>query len=123
METSSRDLFMHELGITQNIVAIVQENARGAPVKRVTLEIGQLSAIMADAIRFCFDICCEGTILEGATLEIMEVPGLGKCRHCGAEIRLEQPFGQCDRCDSIELDIIQGQELQIKEMEVEEVCV
>lgn len=114
---------MHELGITQNIVAIVQENARGAPVKRVTLEIGQLSAIMSDAIRFCFDICCQGTLLEGAILEIIEVPGLGKCRHCGTEIRLAQPFGQCDRCDSIELDIIQGQELQIKEMEVEEVCV
>ncbi|MEA5532674.1 hydrogenase maturation nickel metallochaperone HypA [Crocosphaera sp. XPORK-15E] len=114
---------MHELGITQNIVAIVTEQARGASVKRVTLEIGQLSAIMPDSIRFCFDICCQDTILEGATLDIIEVAGKGKCRHCGAEVALSQPFGKCDRCGSKELEIIQGQELQIKEMEVEEICV
>jgi hydrogenase nickel incorporation protein HypA/HybF len=114
---------MHELGITQNIVAIVSEEARGTPVKRVTLEIGKLSAIMPDAIRFCYDICCQGTILEGSTLEIIETPGRGKCRHCQTEVSLSQPFGKCDRCDSLELDIIQGQELQIKEMEIEELCV
>ena len=114
---------MHELGITQNIVAIVAEQAKGVPVKRVTLEIGKLSAIMPDAIRFCFDICAQDTILEGSILEIIETEGRGKCRHCGQEMRLSQPFGQCDRCDSFELEIIQGQELQIKEMEVEELCV
>ncbi|WGT68432.1 hydrogenase maturation nickel metallochaperone HypA [cyanobacterium endosymbiont of Epithemia clementina EcSB] len=109
---------MHELGITQNIVAIVAEHAKGLSVKRVTLEVGQLSTIMADAIRFCFDICCEGTVLEDASLEIIEVPGRGKCQDCGAEINLSQPFGTCDCCHSVKLDIIQGQELKIKEMEV-----
>lgn len=114
---------MHELGITQNIVAIVCEHARGIPVKRVTLEIGQLSAIMPEAIRFCFDVCCQNTVLEGATLEILELSGLGKCRQCEAEIKLSQPFGICDRCGSTEIEIIQGQELKIKEMEIEELCV
>ncbi|NEN93909.1 MAG: hydrogenase maturation nickel metallochaperone HypA, partial [Okeania sp. SIO3H1] len=52
---------MHELGITQNIVAIVAENAQDKSVKRVTLEIGKLSAIMPDAIEFCFDVCSKGT--------------------------------------------------------------
>lgn len=84
---------MHELGITQNIVAIVTESAQNCPVKRVILEIGQLSAVMSDAIRFCFDVCCRGTLLEGATLEIIEIAGLGKCCHCGAEIPLNEPFG------------------------------
>ncbi|NET28890.1 MULTISPECIES: hydrogenase maturation nickel metallochaperone HypA [unclassified Okeania] len=111
---------MHELGITQNIVAIVAENAQDKSVKRVTLEIGKLSAIMPDAIEFCFDVCSKGTVLEGAKLEIIKIPGLGKCRQCGAEIPLEQPFGVCHICNSVEIDIIKGQELKIKEMEVEE---
>lgn len=114
---------MHELGITQNIVAIVSEHAKNAPVKRVTLEIGKLSAIMPDAIQFCFDVCTKGTVLEGATLEIIEISGIGKCRQCGAEVSLTQPFGVCHVCNSVELDIIQGEELKIKEMEVEELCV
>lgn len=110
---------MHELGITQNIVAIAAEHAKGAKVQQVTLEIGQLSAIMPDAVRFCFDICCKGTLLEGATLKIIEIPGLGRCRQCGAEVPLEQPFGICS-CGSVALDLIRGEELKIKEMEVEE---
>ena len=108
---------MHELGITQNIVAIVCEQAKGAKVQRVTLEIGKLSAIMPDAVRFCFDICCKGTVVEGASLEIIEITGLARCRQCGAEIPLEQPFGICS-CGSVELDLLTGEELKIKEMEI-----
>ncbi|MEH1825046.1 MAG: hydrogenase maturation nickel metallochaperone HypA [Nostoc sp.] len=113
---------MHELGITQNIVAIVTENAKGAKVQRVLLEIGKLSAIMPDAIRFCFDICTQGTILAGAKLEIVEIPGLAKCRQCGAEISVDKPFGICN-CGSVQLDLITGEELKIKEIEIEELCV
>lgn len=112
---------MHELGITQTIVAIVAEHAKGAKVQRVSLEIGKLSAIMPDAVRFCFDVCSKGTVLEEAKLEIIEIPGLARCRQCGAEVPLEQPFGICT-CGSVELDLITGQELKIKEMEIEELC-
>ena len=113
---------MHELGITHNIVAIATEHAQGAKVQRITLEIGQLTAIMPDAIRFCFDVCAQGTVLEGATLEILERPGIGQCRDCGQRLELDQPFGVCT-CGSTHLDIIQGQELTIKEMETEALCV
>lgn len=113
---------MHELGITQNIVAIVEENAHGSKVKRVLLEIGKLSAIMPDAIYFCFDICSQGTVLAGAKLEIREIPGLGICRTCGQEIDLEVNFGRC-KCGSVQLDVIAGEELKIKEIEIEEICV
>jgi hydrogenase nickel incorporation protein HypA/HybF len=78
---------VHELSITRNVVAIVSERAVGQRVTRVRLEIGRLSAVVPDSIRFCFDICAQGTPLEGAELEIMESA---------------------------------GQELLIKEMEVEE---
>ncbi|GAB4237760.1 MAG: hypothetical protein Kow0049_23800 [Stanieria sp.] len=77
---------------------------------------------MPDAIRFCFDVCCQGTVLEGASLEIIEVSGLASCCNCGAKIPLSEPFGICDRCGSIELKIIQGEELKIKSMEIEDLC-
>ena len=64
---------MHEMGITRNIVSIVSEHAKGARVKRVSLEIGKLSAVLPDAIRFCFDVCSKGTELENADLEIIEI--------------------------------------------------
>ncbi|MBE9228063.1 hydrogenase maturation nickel metallochaperone HypA [Phormidium sp. LEGE 05292] len=114
---------MHELGITRNIVAIATEHANGYPVKRVTLEIGKLTAILPDSIRFCFDVCSQGTLLEGAKLEIIEIPGLAHCRQCQTEVSLEMPYGICHACGSSDLEIFQGEELKIKELEVEELCV
>ncbi|PZP55951.1 MAG: hydrogenase maturation nickel metallochaperone HypA [Azospira oryzae] len=110
---------MHELGITRSIVAIVCEQARGAKVLRVTLEIGKLSAVMPDAVRFCFDVCARGTPAEGAELEIIEVPGRAICRGCGGEMALAEPYGRC-LCGSSSLELIAGEELKIKEMEVAE---
>ncbi|RZM81790.1 hydrogenase maturation nickel metallochaperone HypA [Leptolyngbya iicbica] len=112
---------MHEFAITQNIVEIATEHAEGAAVRRISLEIGQLTAIMPDAIAFCFDVCAQGTLLEGATLEIIQRPGRGQCQDCGREIPLEQPFGVCD-CGCTHLTIIQGEELTIKELETEALC-
>ena len=48
--------------------------------------------------------------------------GLAVCRQCGTEIPLEKPFGKCN-CGSLQLDLIAGEELKIKEIEVEELCV
>lgn len=112
---------MHELAITQNIVAIATQHANGAKVRRLTLEIGQLTAIMPDAIQFCFEVCAQGTPLEGARLEILERSGIGQCQACGQTLELEQPFGICD-CGSTRLHILQGEELTIKEMETEALC-
>lgn len=110
---------MHELSITQNIVDIAQQHAGRHQVRRVRLEIGQLSAIVPEAVRFCFGPCTTGTLLAEAALEITEVPGRGRCRQCGSELPLEMPFGVCD-CGSTDLEIIQGQELKIIELEIDE---
>lgn len=66
---------MHELGITRNVIAICAEQAGGAKVTRVTLEIGKQAGVLAESVRFCFDICAKDTLVEGATLEIIEPPG------------------------------------------------
>jgi hydrogenase nickel incorporation protein HypA/HybF len=108
---------MHELGIAQEIVAIVADRAGEARVLRVVLEIGKHALILPDAIRFCFDLCGEGTVVEGARLEIVEVPGLARCRECGAEIAMEEPFGICP-CGGVDLEWLSGDEIKIKEMEV-----
>ena len=109
---------MHEMGITQNIVSIVSEHAASRRVTRVRLEIGKLSAVMPDAVRFCFDVVSKGTVLEGAHLEIVEISGAAKCRSCGQEFPLDQPVGRC-ACGSRDLARLAGEELNIKEMELE----
>lgn len=108
---------MHELSITQSIVSICEDNAGGAAVKRVTLEIGKLSAIMPDAVRFCFEVCAAGTVVEGAELVIIETPGRAVCRTCGEEAAIAALFGKCV-CGSSDLRIVAGEEMKVRELEV-----
>jgi len=110
---------MHELSITRSVVAIVTERAAGQRVTRVRLEIGRLSAIVPDAIRFCFDICTQGTAAEGAMLEIVEIPGRGRCGDCGTEVALAALVGRCPACGGAALRMVAGEEMKIREMEVE----
>ena len=77
----------------------------------------QIAASMRDAVRFCFDICAKGTVVEGAMLEILEIQGKGLCRVCGENIALTQLVGRC-KCGSNNLQIVAGEELKVKEIEV-----
>lgn len=108
---------MHELALTREVVRIVAARSSGRRVRRVVLEIGKLSMVAPDAVRFCFDLVAEGTPAEGAELRIVETPGRARCRSCAGELDLERPFGRCG-CGSADLDWISGAELTVKEMEV-----
>lgn len=113
---------VHELAITQQIVELVVERVRGVHVRRVVVQIGKLSAVLPEAVRFCFDVAARGTPLEGAELVIDEPSGQVRCRACGIEFALEEPFGVC-ACGSVELEWLAGTELNILEVEVAGPCV
>jgi hydrogenase nickel incorporation protein HypA/HybF len=109
---------MHELGLAMEVVDSVTQRTGGARVKRVVLEVGALTAVLPDSLRFCFDLTTEGTPIEGATLDIRKTPGRARCRACERELLLERPFGRCE-CGGTELDWLAGDELRIVEVEVE----
>ena len=109
---------MHELGIARNIVAIVCERAGATPVKRVTLEVGALSGVMADAIAFCFPVVAEGTVCAGARLDIREIPARARCRACGDEFA-QARLGEPCPCGARDGERVSGHELNVKEMELE----
>jgi hydrogenase nickel incorporation protein HypA/HybF len=111
---------VHEIGIAQEVVALAEERAGGRRVTRVVLQVGKLSGVLPDAVRFCFEVCAEGTVVAGAVLEILETPGLARCRACGAEVPLHRPYGQCG-CGNSDLDWVTGDELRVKELEVADV--
>jgi hydrogenase nickel incorporation protein HypA/HybF len=108
---------MHELALVTQVVEIACERSGGAKVRRVVLEIGQLSLVLPDAVRFCFDIVASGTACQGATLDIVQTPGRGRCRRCGRELALASLLAEC-ACGDYDIEVIGGQELRVKEMEV-----
>ncbi|MGO9061998.1 MAG: hydrogenase maturation nickel metallochaperone HypA [Candidatus Binataceae bacterium] len=111
---------MHELAITESVVAQVSQRVGDAKVTRVVLEIGKLSGVVSDSVRFCFDICAQDTALEGARLEIVQTPGRARCRQCAANFEIEDLLAQC-QCGSMDFELIGGQELKIREVEITDV--
>lgn len=110
---------MHELGITRSIVSIVATAAQGRRVARVTLDVGRLAGVLPEAIAFCFDMVAEGTSVQGARLEINEIPGRARCRSCGDEFETSTLFQPC-ACGARDLERLQGEELKVREMELTE---
>ena len=108
---------MHELAIAESVIDTVTQRLPGARITGVHLEIGALSGVVADSIRFCFDLATEGTGLEGATLEITEPPARCRCRGCGTEFQPDSPIVLCP-CGSADVAVLGGEELKILSVQV-----
>jgi hydrogenase nickel incorporation protein HypA/HybF len=108
---------VHELAITESVVDAVTERLPDARITCVHLEIGALSGVVADSVRFCFDLVTEGTNLEGARLEITEMAGRCHCKMCGSDFEPDSQIAICP-CGSIEVTVVAGEELTISSVKV-----
>ena len=88
---------MHEMSLAEGVLQLVEDTARRESarcVKLVVLEIGRLSSVEPEAIRFCFEAVTHGSIAQGAALEIVNVPGAGWCMRCAETVPMtEIPIG------------------------------
>jgi hydrogenase nickel incorporation protein HypA/HybF len=108
---------VHELAITESIVEAVTERLPDAKISSVHLEIGALSGVVADSVRFCFELVTDGTNLAGARLEISEPPARCKCRNCGTDFEPDGLVPLCS-CGSADVAILAGAQLRIMSVEV-----
>ena len=66
---------MHELALMDDLVEMVRDKIGARRVRVIRLVVGARSGVMADALRFSFDVCIEGTSLAGAALEVIDTEG------------------------------------------------
>ncbi|MDJ0464251.1 hydrogenase maturation nickel metallochaperone HypA [Streptomyces sp. H27-C3] len=105
------------MAITQDVVDTVCERAAGRQVHVVRVRVGMLTAVVADSMRFCFDLITEGTVAEGARLDIDQPPGALHCRTCHSDATLTDLVLLCP-CGSADVEITSGRELEIISMRV-----
>ncbi|MBU6297572.1 MAG: hydrogenase maturation nickel metallochaperone HypA [Alphaproteobacteria bacterium] len=112
---------MHELSLATALMDLVREEAAAAHAQRVTrlvLEIGALSHVDAQALRFAVDVAARGGPAEGATLDIQEPPGTAYCLDCETSVTIAARGAPCPRCGGAKLLVQGGDEMRLKEMEV-----
>ena len=77
-----------------------------------------MSAVVPSSLRFCFEIAAKDTQLAGAELDIEEIPVRARCKACEAEWTIEGPAFNCEKCDSGQIEILSGRELNIESIEI-----
>ncbi|MEQ8825394.1 MAG: hydrogenase maturation nickel metallochaperone HypA [Filomicrobium sp.] len=112
---------MHEMSICESILSILKEQSRTqgfSRVERVCLEIGPLAGVEIDALEFGFDVVMRNSLAEGAKLEVHHCPAEAWCMQCAQTVSIKQRYDACSKCGSHQLQVTSGEELRIKELEV-----
>jgi hydrogenase nickel incorporation protein HypA/HybF len=108
---------VHEMAITQSVVEAVCEHAAGRRVRSVRLEVGALCAVVPDSMQFCFELATQGTVADGARLDVDLKAGAAHCRTCDSEFELPDLILLCP-CGSADVEVMAGRDLRILSMEV-----
>lgn len=113
---------MHEMALCEGVLEIIAEEAKRQAftrVRAVRLEIGALSHVEPDAMRFCFDAVSRGTIAESARLEVIDIPGQAWCMSCSKSVVITRRVDPCPECGGYQLQVTAGDDLRVKELEVD----
>lgn len=108
---------MHEVSIAASIVKIAEEELKknsGRSIDALHLEIGSLSGVVIESLRFALEVSKKDGVLEKANIQIDEIPAKVKCRSCSFEFKADDYFVVCPECQGIHLDFLSGRSLQIK---------
>ena len=111
---------MHEMGITQGILAASFDAARDAGAERICeirISIGELTEIQEFALQFAFEALTPGTMAEGGTLSVTHIPATSKCNECGIEYTHDRFQMLCPECESFNVTPLTGREMRIDSIE------
>ena len=130
---------MHDISISQAIAETVLKKARDKKARKVLslkLEIGELTFVSPEQIRFWLKELFKGTLAQGAKIYIKKIFSLIRCKNCfyegnmGCDMDLKAdevgpsyhayfPIMRCPKCSSFSLEIKKGKECLLKQIRIE----
>lgn len=114
---------MHELSIAHSILSIAERSVppgTKGTVSAVNLQIGELSSIEIDALRFAFEAIKSKTVVQNAELNIEVIPGEAKCSDCDTFFHMDSYGSCCPKCGCFLVSILKGKELKVLSITVDE---
>jgi hydrogenase nickel incorporation protein HypA/HybF len=112
---------MHEYSIVQSLLDSCEDNAKqnnATKITKVVVKIGVMSGVEPDLLQSAFDTFKEGTMCEGCEFIINIQPIVIKCHKCNSESTLDKHEYTCPQCQSIELDVIDGEDMYLMQLEL-----
>ena len=108
---------MHEVGLVEGIVDTVRRRAGDRPVARVKVQIGTLHRASQGPMELAFEMVAAGTIMDGATLELIQMPVTSTCRECGRAGSGDEIALVCASCGAASMEYTGGDELILESIE------
>ncbi len=113
---------MHELGIVMQVVDQVEQVAEEnsvSQVRRVNMEIGEVSGVVPELFTDCFHWAKKRTQhLREAELEIILLEGVSYCQDCKGTYKTTDYAKECPHCGSRRTYLLTGNEINIRDIEV-----
>ena len=113
---------MHELGIVFYIIRDVKKAAQDNGVEHVdvmVMNIGEVSTVVPEYLTDCWRWAADKEdILRGCELRCNIVPAVTVCNSCGAKYPTVEHGKTCPHCGSTDTVLEQGNEVEIKEIQV-----
>ncbi len=112
---------MHEMALSESIVSIIEDEARNRGFGRVLgvrLELGVLSCVEPEALRFCFAAVSRDTVADGARLDILLRAAQAWCWDCESAVEVGDLVAACPSCGGQRLKVESGDQLRVKDLEV-----
>jgi hydrogenase nickel incorporation protein HypA/HybF len=113
---------MHELSIVDALIEQVgrevHRSGHHGNILGIEVNIGRLSGVNCDSVRFAFDLLAPGTVVEGSTIVINEIKAICRCHACDARMEIDELVLQCPKCGSDAITIEGGRDLVLQSIDV-----
>ena len=113
---------MHEMSIAKGILeialSVAQQNG-ATQIKTVRIRAGDLRGIVQEQLSRLWGFAVKDTLADGATLEVERVPTKANCKSCGHVFLVQNNEFICSECDSTDVEVIEGMELDVQDIEIE----
>jgi hydrogenase nickel incorporation protein HypA/HybF len=113
---------MHEFSLAFEVINLAQREAeknRAGAIQEITIEVGDLSGVEADAFESALELLVKESILENSKINIVRTSGKGKCNACDIEFEMRQRLATCPKCQCFPSEINGGEEFRVVSLVVE----
>lgn len=114
---------MHELSLARDLLCAAERNfgARKGKLVRVNVGVGSAAGIELDSLRLAFRVLVQGTRFDGAELSVTSIAALSRCTDCCIIFEFEDMIGHCPRCGRLGGELLCGDEMVLRAIEVTDV--
>ena len=113
---------MHEFSMAIEVISLAKREAernKADSIQEITIEVGDLSGVDADAFESALGLLVKDSILHQAIIRLVRTPGIGTCNSCNSEFEMNHRMATCPKCQCFPSEINGGDEFRVVSLVVE----